>query len=141
MARSPGPARLPVHRSKVPPFRLIAPPALSVSAAPAAPCSGSPPARAALRPSAAAAVALGNGSSTRGFGTPPPPACAYGCRAAPGAAPSESAGARRCGRGTRSEEHTSELQSPCNLVCRLLLEKKKEIDLSSVLYDIARDRD
>src|SRR2546426_4067568 len=30
----------------------------------------------------------------------------------------------------RSEEHTSELQSPCNLVCRLLLEKKK----------VARDR-
>src|SRR5256885_8390480 len=30
----------------------------------------------------------------------------------------------------RSEEHTSELQSPCNLVCRLLLEKKK-IPLSS----------
>src|SRR3989454_9366448 len=28
-------------------------------------------------------------------------------------------------RETRSEEHTSELQSPCNLVCRLLLEKKK----------------
>src|SRR2546426_11638889 len=28
----------------------------------------------------------------------------------------------------RSEEHTSELQSPCNLVCRLLLEKKKHID-------------
>src|SRR5256885_16950343 len=27
--------------------------------------------------------------------------------------------------GFRSEEHTSELQSPCNLVCRLLLEKKK----------------
>src|SRR5256885_7130857 len=27
--------------------------------------------------------------------------------------------------GNRSEEHTSELQSPCNLVCRLLLEKKK----------------
>src|SRR2546426_7077121 len=26
--------------------------------------------------------------------------------------------------GARSEEHTSELQSPCNLVCRLLLEKK-----------------
>src|SRR2546426_7107517 len=26
----------------------------------------------------------------------------------------------------RSEEHTSELQSPCNLVCRLLLEKKKD---------------
>src|SRR5688500_19927337 len=29
----------------------------------------------------------------------------------------------------RSEEHTSELQSPCNLVCRLLLEKKKLTDL------------
>src|SRR5256885_10235464 len=29
----------------------------------------------------------------------------------------------------RSEEHTSELQSPCNLVCRLLLEKKKIKDL------------
>src|SRR5205807_9234347 len=28
---------------------------------------------------------------------------------------------------SRSEEHTSELQSPCNLVCRLLLEKKKKI--------------
>src|SRR5256885_4294981 len=34
------------------------------------------------------------------------------------------ANARRI--GTRSEEHTSELQSPCNLVCRLLLEKKKK---------------
>src|SRR5256885_5304687 len=38
---------------------------------------------------------------------------------------------RRCRHGyqlfraRRSEEHTSELQSPCNLVCRLLLEKKK----------------
>src|SRR2546426_2266154 len=30
------------------------------------------------------------------------------------------------GKITRSEEHTSELQSPCNLVCRLLLEKKKK---------------
>src|SRR2546426_8029051 len=29
-------------------------------------------------------------------------------------------------RAYRSEEHTSELQSPCNLVCRLLLEKKKK---------------
>src|SRR5437879_9399147 len=32
----------------------------------------------------------------------------------------------RSGRGPRSEEHTSELQSPMYLVCRLLLEKKKE---------------
>src|SRR5256885_3465871 len=31
--------------------------------------------------------------------------------------------------GGRSEEHTSELQSPCNLVCRLLLEKKKNLYL------------
>src|SRR5256885_2394626 len=33
-------------------------------------------------------------------------------------------------RDSRSEEHTSELQSPCNIVCRLLLEKKK-YDLGS----------
>src|SRR2546426_5796627 len=32
-------------------------------------------------------------------------------------------------RDGRSEEHTSELQSPCNLVCRLLLEKKNKITL------------
>src|SRR5688500_19867959 len=32
----------------------------------------------------------------------------------------------------RSEEHTSELQSPCNLVCRLLLEKKNNIILESI---------
>src|ERR1039457_4652537 len=32
----------------------------------------------------------------------------------------------------RSEEHTSELQSPCNLVCRLLLEKK--VSISDTLY-------
>src|SRR5580658_11297598 len=34
----------------------------------------------------------------------------------------------------RSEEHTSELQSPCNLVCRLLLEKKKNITKLVLLY-------
>src|SRR5690348_17636763 len=34
-------------------------------------------------------------------------------------------GARRCALYRRSEEHTSELQSPVHLVCRLLLEKKK----------------
>src|SRR5256885_11355120 len=33
---------------------------------------------------------------------------------------------RAAARSWRSEEHTSELQSPCNLVCRLLLEKKKK---------------
>src|SRR2546426_1846838 len=36
---------------------------------------------------------------------------------------------------SRSEEHTSELQSPCNLVCRLLLEKKKQLDWWTVLKD------
>src|SRR5256885_7139760 len=40
---------------------------------------------------------------------------------------------RRLG-ADRSEEHTSELQSPCNLVCRLLLEKKKTAhDLHTVI--------
>src|SRR2546426_5071041 len=35
----------------------------------------------------------------------------------------------------RSEEHTSELQSPCNLVCRLLLEKKKKkIIIMTIIY-------
>src|SRR2546426_7878331 len=42
----------------------------------------------------------------------------------------------------RSEEHTSELQSPCNLVCRLLLEKKKEhgIDEARRRRTTRRDR-
>src|SRR2546426_4850684 len=40
--------------------------------------------------------------------------------------PARRADPRHPRRGSRSEEHTSELQSPCNLVCRLLLEKKKE---------------
>src|SRR2546426_4372164 len=35
----------------------------------------------------------------------------------------------------RSEEHTSELQSPCNLVCRLLLEKKKKKQLQTCKHD------
>src|SRR2546426_2655257 len=39
--------------------------------------------------------------------------------------------------GARSEEHTSELQSPCNLVCRLLLEKKK---IESHLFKILNSR-
>src|SRR5256885_7118892 len=34
----------------------------------------------------------------------------------------------------RSEEHTSELQSPCNLVCRLLLEKKKNTTTTQYAY-------
>src|SRR5256885_9702829 len=44
----------------------------------------------------------------------------------------------------RSEEHTSELQSPCNLVCRLLLEKKKKksnqlpVDTAHAHYQISK---
>src|SRR2546426_8523407 len=37
----------------------------------------------------------------------------------------------------RSEEHTSELQSPCNLVCRLLLEKKKDVRRKCSEFKIA----
>src|SRR2546426_7816269 len=42
----------------------------------------------------------------------------------------------------RSEEHTSELQSPCNLVCRLLLEKKKIPDglLAERVADVSATR-
>src|SRR2546426_3878308 len=38
----------------------------------------------------------------------------------------------------RSEEHTSELQSPCNLVCRLLLEKKKKSAIHSLAFSSTR---
>src|SRR5258708_10403167 len=38
----------------------------------------------------------------------------------------------------RSEEHTSELQSPDHLVCRLLLEKKKKMNMMSCLTNIVR---
>src|SRR2546426_7543514 len=41
---------------------------------------------------------------------------------------------RRSAFAGRSEEHTSELQSPCNLVCRLLLEKKKTISSRHVYF-------
>src|SRR5260370_28059085 len=46
-----------------------------------------------------------------------------GCRAA---APPPASGCRQPSLRSRSEEHTSELQSHLNLVCRLLLEKKKK---------------
>src|SRR2546426_1617701 len=42
---------------------------------------------------------------------------------------------RATARQQRSEEHTSELQSPCNLVCRLLLEKKKLRAAEAVDHD------
>src|SRR5256885_12725262 len=53
----------------------------------------------------------------RSSGRPAPRAPSAHPRAAASGGPSS---------GRRSEEHTSELQSPCNLVCRLLLEKKKK---------------
>src|ERR1039457_1378022 len=44
-------------------------------------------------------------------------------------------------RADRSEEHTSELQSPCNLVCRLLLEKKNiQLKLQCILLVIRRKK-
>src|SRR5256885_9848696 len=39
---------------------------------------------------------------------------------------------------SRSEEHTSELQSPCNLVCRLLLEKKRRDPTHQLLSRVSR---
>src|SRR5256885_6800644 len=39
----------------------------------------------------------------------------------------------------RSEEHTSELQSPCNLVCRLLLDKKKLAKVPGVAFATTND--
>src|SRR5690348_18217546 len=43
---------------------------------------------------------------------------------------------RRCPRSSRSEEHTSELQSPVHLVCRLLLEKKKKNKRSNTINKV-----
>src|SRR2546426_5827053 len=40
----------------------------------------------------------------------------------------------------RSEEHTSELQSPCNLVCRLLLEKKKKKKIKIAVRKKVKDK-
>src|SRR5256885_13065015 len=41
---------------------------------------------------------------------------------------------------SRSEEHTSELQSPCNLVCRLLLEKKNQTPHTTAIINVPPDR-
>src|SRR5256885_13336646 len=66
----------------------------------------------------------------RSGGHPCAPAdCIAGNRVGPNGAKATSNSRRvRSSCPQRSEEHTSELQSPCNLVCRLLLEKKKKFD-------------
>src|SRR5436189_1256373 len=50
-------------------------------------------------------------------------------------APTGVAAGRSAGTGVRSEEHTSELQSPMYLVCRLLLEKKKKQEQTTTRSD------
>src|SRR5256885_10669845 len=55
------------------------------------------------------------------------------CRASRNTAYTLFACAANAYRRARSEEHTSELQSPCNLVCRLLLEKKKKKAIKTTL--------
>src|SRR5256885_3123281 len=55
-----------------------------------------------------------------------PPARTWQGRIVAGRVVRRAADAPACPPCSRSEEHTSELQSPCNLVCRLLLEKKKK---------------
>src|SRR5438132_9677666 len=75
--------------------------------------------------------------SRRGRGAPPPAGRAPSARAPPGSLPRASL--ERMGPDLRSEEHTSELQSHSDLVCRLLLEKKKDDDSGQA--DAGADRD
>src|SRR2546426_5955498 len=67
-------------------------------------------------------------------------------RGAAGVVDQKPEGERRIARGRllglldrRSEEHTSELQSPCNLVCRLLLEKKKKEHMFLSVHSLSLD--
>src|SRR2546430_13036156 len=57
----------------------------------------------------------------------------------PGPAPHGGQPGHRRGSGPRSEEHTSELQSQSNLVCRLLLEKKNKMTTSTILLPITKN--
>src|SRR5207237_3105944 len=74
---------------------------------------------------------------------PGSPACSPSCgprstrppRGSPWSSPPAGSSPSRRARKLRSEEHTSELQSHLNLVCRLLLEKKKTIKLSKYNVD------
>src|SRR2546426_8677520 len=77
--------------------------------------------------SPAATPARGGPQPPRAFSGLPEPARGAWLGSAPAIADRSAARSPRRSNGDscRSEEHTSELQSPCNLVCRLLLEKKK----------------
>src|SRR5258708_28780198 len=57
------------------------------------------------------------------------------------AEPRADLGVKHLARGSRSEEHTSELQSPDHLVCRLLLEKKKIKPMIDIAQGAADQRD
>src|SRR3989454_7549366 len=71
---------------------------------------------------------------TRSWGTATTPSEV--ADASPPASAAPPSGWRRAPRDNcRSEEHTSELQSPCNLVCRLLLEKKHYATLLTVAIE------
>src|SRR5687768_17921954 len=59
------------------------------------------------------------------------PSCPSSCPARP--TPPQKIATRRAGTCSRSEEHTSELQSRLHLVCRLLLEKKKQILYTNIV--------
>src|SRR2546426_5958649 len=72
--------------------------------------------------SPACARARRNSSTRRDLPIPASPAMPTTCPRPALTSPNRS----RSVASSRSEEHTSELQSPCNLVCRLLLEKKKK---------------
>src|SRR2546426_6277100 len=65
-------------------------------------------------------------SQANGWDNPRNTALRYSCVTGPLLSFEHGAGACFPALLFRSEEHTSELQSPCNLVCRLLLEKKKK---------------
>src|SRR5256885_9387693 len=80
----------------------------------------------AAEPGRGAVAAAAVGGSVAGEGARLSGGLHLFCRARVLPARRPAAASRRARRGIRSEEHTSELQSPCNLVCRLLLEKKKE---------------
>src|SRR5688500_19858120 len=58
------------------------------------------------------------------------------CRSSTGLCPADYFGRTL----VRSEDHTSELQSPCNLVCRLLLEKKKQKLSISTMRKVINDQ-